>query len=763
MDAAAAAAKEKVLNSERQLKERMEEELNSLELQRIRDELEREEEKNKTLMQAKHNEGKGRLETRLAEKRARKERELAEHEEKVLQQLVAKQATEKEEREKLRQAKMKWTERLAEAAAAADELDLQVRAKEDYCFTETLGKNLVPESHLSEAAQIIMKSRHSADMMRLLDHHYKERITSIKGAIEQVMEEKAEARIELVDNLVSRKATDDFIKLQLTELDAKFAKKQADAESAAVLLMERDHMKDQTDLRQKQLEEISSAISMYSDPEVILKLRELSGKSRTEEMAEYRANLQKEKEMTEDRILEERKLKEEQMRQEHQNKLNEIKKQLEVEQKAEQAQLEEKRMELIRQKEEFEKKQADESGHLNMKEKARILETFEKEFDQANKALSHERNRNKTILQHRLEQKKAKKKKVQDMELKARGDLHPELSAIREGGDDSGSMGGGESKQNNSRRLSGAHPHPQLMKTMDQIQHKLGEIDRVMHQLSLSKSAAAAPDSAKLDRIISTLEANGLLTKLQPTITQSAPALTEATFVDSHNPPQGEELLAVKDDKLSLQECARIQFGRRLAEMVGIQHLEIVAASSLPPSLLTNNSFKNSYHFDASINALYIHTSRLSSSGDFGLVAIHALSHIKINPSDLSNDSDPAFMNEFYTNLRILSQDLYKRTSSTEKRRTSEVVTHSTKTGASGSSISGGSSTSEYFGAQSMQARMQKYMQEGGGIIPAEFMDRYSRDSSSSANTHVNAPAPSSAPMSATVVSVEDVAGDSKE
>jgi hypothetical protein len=332
----------------------MEEELNSVELQRLKDELEREEEKNRNLLQAKHAEGKGRLEIRLAEKRARKERELQEHENRVLQQLAEKQASEKEEREKLRQAKMKWNERLNVASAQAEEMGLEVRAKEDYCFTETLGKKLVPESHLSEAAQIIMKARHSADMTQLLNHHYKERINSIKTAIEAVMEEKAEARIELVDNLVSRKSTDDFIKLQLTELDSKYAKKQADAEVAAVLLMERDHMKDQTDLRQQQLEEISSAISMYSDPESMLKLRELSGKSRTEEMAEYRANLQAEKDATENRLRVEREEKEERMRQDHQNSLEAIKQQLEDEERAEQAQLEEKRLALLRQKAEFE-------------------------------------------------------------------------------------------------------------------------------------------------------------------------------------------------------------------------------------------------------------------------------------------------------------------------------------------------------------------------------------------------------------------------
>merc|ERR1712000_312958 len=84
--------------------------------------------------------GKGRLQNRLADKRARKERELREQEERALEELAKKQAAEKEEKERLRQAKMLWTERLQEAAAAADSMDLVDRAKEDHCFRETLGK-----------------------------------------------------------------------------------------------------------------------------------------------------------------------------------------------------------------------------------------------------------------------------------------------------------------------------------------------------------------------------------------------------------------------------------------------------------------------------------------------------------------------------------------------------------------------------------------------------------------------------------------------
>lgn len=75
-----------------------------------------------------------------------------------------------------------------------------------------------------------------------------------------------------------------------------------------------------------------------------------------------------------------------------------------------------------------------------------------------------------------------------------------------------------------------------------------------------------------------------------------------------------------------------------------------------------------------------MHSNRLQSVGDFALILIHALSHIKVqtipiavhsssltstlqvNPEDLSNDYDPKFTTEFYRNMKILSLDLYKKT-----------------------------------------------------------------------------------------------------
>jgi hypothetical protein len=112
-------------------------------------------------------------------------------------------------------------------------------------------------------------------------------------------------------------------------------------------------------------------------------------------------------------------------------------------------------------------------------------------------------------------------------------------------------------------------------------------------------------------------------------------------------------------------------------------------------------------------------------------------------------------MTEFYTNLRILSQDLYKHSQSKKADVAGGGVTtparkHSSPRRMIGRQLSaqGRSSISlmseqeglvetpekqkpaaaRYFGAESMQERVKKYAQQGG--IPAEFMDRYIKEGS---------------------------------
>jgi hypothetical protein len=120
---------------------------------------------------------------------------------------------------------------------------------------------------------------------------------------------------------------------------------------------------------------------------------------------------------------------------------------------------------------------------------------------------------------------------------------------------------------------------------------------------------------------------------------------------------------------------------------------------------------------------------------------------LQVNPSDLSNDSDPKFLAEFYKNLKILSQDLYKKSvvasttapgpkgaqprgklkpqpSFSAKDRDaflSAQAAQSEDAGAAGATALGHSA--DHFSAESLHDRMRLYAQQGA--IPLDYLDRY--------------------------------------
>ena len=129
-----------------------------------------------------------------------------------------------------------------------------------------------------------------------------------------------------------------------------------------------------------------------------------------------------------------------------------------------------------------------------------------------------------------------------------------------------------------------------------------------------------------------------------------------------------------------------------------------------------------------------------------------------MNAADLSNDADPAFLAEFYKNLKILSQDLFKRSAaagpspvasssgsvSSFERRTSAPVARSPSRRISSfsdalaeegerdfavpalSSHAFSAPPSEYFSHENISERMRVYIREGG--IPQEFVERYATE-----------------------------------
>ena len=161
------------------------------------------------------------------------------------------------------------------------------------------------------------------------------------------------------------------------------------------------------------------------------------------------------------------------------------------------------------------------------------------------------------------------------------------------------------------------------------------------------------------------------------------------------------------------------------------------------------------------------------------MILVHALSHVKLNPNNPSawNDQNPSFTKEFYKNLRILSQDLYKKSATTglstvsstglpmstttretsfQRKRASLISMGSSghlnnrsfKGGLQGLKEGfpsnqettprndlepvnprgtpvavGGTGTDPEFHLQSITDRIQHYVKDG--IFPSEFLDRY--------------------------------------
>ena len=115
-------------------------------------------------------------------------------------------------------------------------------------------------------------------------------------------------------------------------------------------------------------------------------------------------------------------------------------------------------------------------------------------------------------------------------------------------------------------------------------------------------------------------------------------------------------------DVISAREFIVYKFACFISDLLVVQcyhkPINILLADKLPPNVqLTRNAYRNSFFFDANNQILYLRRDRLESVGEFVLVLVHALSHIKVK--DMTDDADPAFVKEFYKSLSVVCNDLF--------------------------------------------------------------------------------------------------------
>jgi len=507
-------------------------------------------------------------------------------------------------------------------------------------------------------------------------------------------------------------------------------------------------MKQQTDLRMKQMQYIKSLVELYSDEKNLDALRAAAGEAQLIEMTKFRANLEKEKREREEKLKKEREEVEAKMREEHEAEIERRRKEFIAERERAEAELKKMEADAESRRQEAARTQA-----------ARIKEAHERQAQEADEAKNAAKKQQNKKLQERLAKKKQKlhgSGKFIEGEAKGAEEDTMELAVTVQDESrmtprmtEATSLFNAVTEGSSSPALKGAVP-AQLISSLTLIEKKLSQIESVVSAL--------------------TTGSNGSVTMPVFEVADASDQQTQTFFHDRSEPPAGDALDVLSSENMDFQEESRIQFGKSLAALIGVRNLSIKIASSLPQTENKRTAFSQSYVYSHSTRTLFVHQSRVSSSGDFGLILVHALSHIKLFPEAQNrwNDQNPAFMSEFYTNLRILSQNLYKHSmSSGNTIGKSPVQQYPTPVlsrqpsrphslGAIGPSPSGlgllrvsstrastidehnlsktGSDTDThrsedlegYFLSVSIEDRLKKYAKAGG--LPSGFVDRYTEE-----------------------------------
>lgn len=110
------------------------------------------------------------------------------------------------------------------------------------------------------------------------------------------------------------------------------------------------------------------------------------------------------------------------------------------------------------------------------------------------------------------------------------------------------------------------------------------------------------------------------------------------------------ELVPLDIQDLKPSDFVVYRFGIFVASLLSKQSqlsgVSLLIASNLPSNNYRCNCFRNSFFYQHSKKILFIRKERLESIGEFVVVIVHCLSHIKVG--DLANDGNPLFLREFY-------------------------------------------------------------------------------------------------------------------
>lgn len=180
----------------------------------------------------------------------------------------------------------------------------------------------------------------------------------------------------------------------------------------------------------------------------------------------------------------------------------------------------------------------------------------------------------------------------------------------------------------------------------------------------LSSLLMSTPIYQKLEQIQELLQSAPLSTATAAAPQKSITSETGFAYIDSQdaNWIYDTEFHPVDLNSIPVRAFVVYKFGVFIIDLLcrnrRYPSVHLLLADKIPPNKnFVRNAYRNSFKFESHNRILYMRLCRLDNVGEFVVVLIHTLSHIKTNT--LADDMDPLFIKEFYRSLSICCSDFF--------------------------------------------------------------------------------------------------------
>ncbi|GBG24881.1 Sushi, von Willebrand factor type A, EGF and pentraxin domain-containing protein 1 [Hondaea fermentalgiana] len=618
--------------------------------------------------------------------------------EKVMKKLEEKKARKRQLLERRHQQTMKKHEAKAVEQTGAPQMSREDEMRQEKAAISQLMKHASPDgieaSELYRGIEKILEPRHTREKLELSQRQFQQRTQQIKTRFAEVQNEKHERKKAIIQSGASLD--------EIEKLEAECKEKLRVIEDEVTQNVEEAHKVEQDELTRRHAQEIGKYVSKYSR-----KPKETIQQDAQVESTELRAMLDKEREFRLREIQNERAAAEFRAREAFDKAILDLERGLRdyrAEHAGDTAAVFEARKAKLLQKQMTShdivlKTARDDTQRREMRA------GFELERERLATAIRAEHLRQVKSVEARVERLKAKSaryyRRVLDARLRDIADVttrkvmimddalrrmfaqrNAKVEAIMASPSEPGSPGspfsvGGADALYYEQAFQDSPP--QNLAELQAL-HRSESMRRISALQGTSATAAVAgvalssmpsPSTAALEK---KLEAIELLLQSMRGISASSSGETETrggAQVSHQSAPQytdpldagfttSSEVVEIASEDLLPTELSRLRLGDRILRVLGLQgQVSLRAARSVPSNQAQASAFKQSFSWDESERRLYLRVERFTNVGDFVLVLVHCLAHIKVHKTASAFvDADPIFIQEFHAQLRSVNNAL---------------------------------------------------------------------------------------------------------